>query len=71
MFEITLADIILALIIAGFIGWIAWEFYRAPVEAFDRSDYLEDYEAAERCIEASGRMPLEHPHARAITEPRK
>lgn len=66
----TPADILLAVAIAAFVGWIGWELYRAPVEPFDRSMADQDEAAAQECIEASRPAEL-RPHARAITEVRK
>jgi hypothetical protein len=65
----TAADILLALLIVAFIGWIMLEFHRAPTEEFDRSDYEADAAAAEEIIAASRPAEL-RPHARAFTEPR-
>ena len=52
-----------------FVLWFSWELRHAPVEDFDRDlSREEDTQAADQCIRASGSMPLEHPHIRAITE---
>lgn len=55
-----------------FILWFYWELKHAPVEDFDRDlGRKEDHAAADQCIQASRPAPLDHPHPRAITEPRK
>lgn len=63
----TTADILLALLIAAFVAWIAWEIRRAPVEDFDTD--LTDDARAEEIIEASRPAEL-RPHVRAFTEPK-
>ena len=55
-----------------FILWFYWELKHAPVEDFDRDlGRKDDHAAADQCIQASRPVPLDHPHLRAITEPRK
>lgn len=55
-----------------FILWFYWELKHAPVEDFDRDlGRKEDHAAADQCIQASHPAPLDHPHLRAITGPRK
>lgn len=60
----TYADLLLLALIAAFVGWIMWEFHRAPIEEFDRSDYEADAAAAEEIIAASRPAEL-RPHVRA------
>lgn len=66
----TTADILLALLIVGFVAWIAWEIHRAPVEDYD-TDLSDDAIAAldaraEEIIGASRPAEL-RPHIKAGT----